>query len=69
MAACFDRERLMTEYNNAVMLFSASVQLLKECNGNGHHKFAEQYQITEQARLHVENFRKMLELHRAEHDC
>jgi hypothetical protein len=67
MSTCADRERLMTEYNEAVILFSASVKLLKESNGNGHQKYAEQYQVTEQARLHVDNVRKMLELHRAEH--
>ena len=69
MPTCLHREKLMTEYNDAVVVFSANVKLLKECNGDGYHKFAEQYQATEQARLHVDNVRKMLELHRGEHGC
>ena len=69
MPKCPDREKLMTQYHDAVVIFSSSVMLLKESNGNGHRKFADQYEVTEQARLHVENVRKILEAHRAEHGC
>ena len=31
--------------------------------------FAEQHQLTELARLHADNARSMLEIHRMEHGC
>jgi hypothetical protein len=68
MPTCPDRERLTSEYHDAVVKFSATVSHLKECNGNGN-GFADAHRTTELARLHTENARIMLELHRAEHDC
>ena len=68
MPTCSDRERLIVEYNEAVQKLSESVNRLKACNGDGH-GFAEAHRATEKARLHAENTRMMLELHRAEHGC
>jgi hypothetical protein len=69
MPDCTDRKQLLVQYQDAVVIFSASVSVLEELSGNGHHNFADQYQATEQARLHVENARLMLVLHRDEHCC
>ena len=69
MPTCSDRERLMLEYHHAVEAFSKSVKLLKGCNGDGYHKFSDQNRATEQARLHAENARLMMEFHRSEHGC
>jgi hypothetical protein len=68
MSKCPDRERLIIQYNDAVIMFSASVGRLKGCNGDGK-GFAEAQRATELARLHAENARLMLEMHRAEHNC
>jgi hypothetical protein len=68
MPRCPDRERLTTQYHDAVVIFSASVTHLKGCNGDGN-GFAEAQRETDVARLHAENARVMLEMHRAEHGC
>ena len=68
MLKCEHRERLTIQYNDAVVTFAASVSCLKECNGNGN-GFAKAQRATETARLHAENARLMLEIHRAEHNC
>jgi hypothetical protein len=68
MPRCPDRERLTIQYHDSVVVFSASVSRLKECNGNGN-GFADVHRATEQARLHAENARTMLNAHRAEHGC
>jgi hypothetical protein len=68
MPTCPDRERLAIQYHDAVVLFSASVQCLKDCNGDGN-GFAAAQRQTELARLSTENARVMLEHHRAEHGC
>ena len=68
MPSCPHRERLTIEYYDAVVLFSASVTTLKECDGN-RHRFVEAHQASERARLHVENARMMLGIHRDEHGC
>jgi hypothetical protein len=68
MPKCEHRERLAIQYNDAVVKFAASVNRLKECNGNGN-GFAEVQRATELARLQAENARLMLEMHCAEHNC
>jgi hypothetical protein len=69
MPTCHDRERLTVQYHDAVEMFSASVKLLRECNGYTPRTFADQHRATELARLHSENARVTLELHRHEHGC
>jgi hypothetical protein len=68
MPKCEHRERFTIQYNDAVVMFSASVQRLKECNADGN-GFAAAQRASELARLHAENARLMLEMHRAEHNC
>jgi hypothetical protein len=68
MSKCEHRERLTIQYNDAVVTFAAAVNHLKECNGSGN-GFAEAQRAAELARLHAENARLMLEMHRAEHNC
>ena len=68
MPTCPDRERLIVQYHNAVVMFSASISRLKACNGDGK-GFSATHRETELARLHAENARLMLEMHRSEHDC
>jgi hypothetical protein len=68
MHACVDRNRLVKEWNEAVLNFSKAVSLLKACNGDGKN-FAKHYHATEEARLQAENTHLMLEIHRAEHGC
>jgi hypothetical protein len=69
MPDCKHREKLCVEYDDAVVLFSASVTLLRHCHGDSFHDFAEQYKVTELARLDTEDVRLRLELHRKEHGC
>jgi hypothetical protein len=69
MLTCPHREKLIDEYHHAVDTFSKSIKLLRKCNGDGYQKFADQHRVTEQARLHAENARMMLDLHRVEHGC
>ena len=69
MPDCKHREKLCVEYDDAVVLFSASVTLLRQCHGDNSHEFAEQYKVTELARLDTEDVRLRLELHRNEHGC
>jgi hypothetical protein len=66
MSDCVHRNQLVKEWNEAVLSFSKAVSLLKASNANGV-EFAKQYHITEEARLHAENARLTLELHRTEH--
>ena len=68
MPTCPYRERLMNQYHDAVLIFSSSIRTLKGCNRDGH-GFAEAHQATGEARLHAENARTMLNLHREEHGC
>jgi hypothetical protein len=68
MPACPDRERFTIKYHDAVVIFSASVHRLRECNGDGN-GFAAAQRQTELARLNAENARMTLEIHRAEHNC
>jgi hypothetical protein len=67
MPTCPHRDRLISEWNKAVRDFSKSISRLKAALDNG--SFADEKQATEQARLHAENARTMLNLHRAEHGC
>lgn len=69
MPTCIDRELLIVEYHHAVEAFSESVKLLRDCHGDGFKRFAAQHRATELARLHVDNVRQILEVHRAEHGC
>ena len=70
MPPCDNRDRLLTEYRDAVVMFSASVSRLKECHGHGDgNGFAAAQRAPEHARLHAENARLMLEMHRSEHGC
>ena len=68
MPKCEHRNRLLGEWQESLANFSDAVKRLRECSGDGS-KFAEQYRSTEQARLHAENARMMVEHHRAEHGC
>jgi hypothetical protein len=68
MPTCPDREKLTIQYDEAVVIFSASVTCLRGRNGNGN-GFAEAQHATELARLHAETARIMLAMHRAEHSC
>lgn len=68
MPDCTHRNQLVKEWNESVLAFSKAVSLLKACNGDGKN-FANQYHVTEEARLHAENAHLMLELHRTEHGC
>jgi len=62
-----------TETNSSasgIKLFRISPKpsaVLKAAVGNGN--FADEQQVTELARLHTENARTMLNLHREEHGC
>lgn len=67
MSTCPHRDDLMREWNKAVSEFSKSISRLKAAIANEH--FADEQHATEQARLHTENARTMLNLHRAEHGC
>ena len=69
MPHCPHRERLCIKYDDAVVLFSASVTLLRQCHGDSSDEFAEQFKATELARLDAEDVRLRLELHRNEHGC
>ena len=68
LPTCEDRERLVTEYRDALGKFSAAVKRLRQCDRDAH-RFADEHQATEIARLHAENARAMLELHRSQHGC
>ena len=66
--ACEHREQLITEWHEAVVRFSHAVKRLRQCDGDAR-RFADEHHATEQARLHAENARMMLNLHRDEHGC
>jgi hypothetical protein len=68
MADCAQRNHLVKLWNEAVLAFSQAVGQLKACRKSDQ-AFAEQHQLTEMARLHADNARSMLELHRTEHGC
>jgi hypothetical protein len=68
MPDCVHRNHLVKLWNEAVLGFSEAVNKLKACPKTDR-GFTEQYQATEQARLHAENARVMLNLHRDEHGC
>ena len=63
MATCPHRQKLSSEYNDAVVMFSASVNCLRDCHGDSLHKFAEQRQETEIAQKYAQSVRVMLEVH------
>ena len=67
MLTCPHRQQLTEEWNQAVSEFSKSIRRLKDAIGN--EGYANEYRATEQARLHAENARTMLNLHRSEHGC
>jgi hypothetical protein len=63
---CIQRDRLISDWHEAVQGFSDSLGRLRKVAESG---FAEQYKATELARLHCENARMIVELHRTEHGC
>jgi hypothetical protein len=65
---CTHRNQLVKLWNEAVLAFSQAVEKLSSCKGNDQ-QFKQQHQLTEMARLHADNARSMLELHRTEHGC
>jgi len=67
MPDCERRNQLVKEWYEAVAAFSHSVRQLRTCIGDV--SFAEHRQETELARLHADNARMILELHRDEHGC
>jgi len=68
MADCAQRNHLVKLWNELVLAFSQAVGQLKACRKSDK-AFAEQHQLTEMARLHADNARSMLEIHRTEHGC
>ncbi len=68
MRECTHRNHLVKLSNEAVLAFSQAVGELAACKGNDR-QFKEQHQLTEMARLHADNARSLLELHRREHGC
>ena len=68
LPTCDDRKRLLAEYQDALRKFSAAVGRLQECDRDAR-RFADEHLATEMARLHAENTRTMLNLHRDEHGC
>jgi hypothetical protein len=68
MADCAQRNNLVKLWNEAVLAFSQAVSQLKACQKSDR-AFVQQHQLTEMARLHADNARSMLELHRTEHGC
>jgi hypothetical protein len=68
VADCAQRNHLVKLWNEAVLGFSKAVAQLKACQKSGT-AFAEQHHLTEIARLHAENARSMLDIHRTEHGC
>ncbi len=67
MPTCPHADQLIGEWHEAVSEFSKSIRRLKKAIGN--ESCADEQQATEQARLHAENARTMLELRRSEHGC
>jgi hypothetical protein len=65
---CAERERLVSQWHDAILDFANCVGGLAARNNNGN-GFAAHYDKTERARQHTENARSMLELHRTEHGC
>jgi hypothetical protein len=68
MPDCLQRNHLVKLWNDSVLAFSEAVAKLKACQESDK-AFAEQHQLTELARLHADNARSMLEIHRTEHGC
>jgi hypothetical protein len=68
MQDCAQRDRLIKQWHDAILAFAHCVSQLGVRKGSGD-GFSKQYQETELARLHAEDARMMLELHRTEHDC
>ena len=66
--ACNRREHLITEWLAAVAKFSAAVKRLRQCDRDAR-RFADEHHATEQARLHADDARARLALHREEHGC
>ena len=67
MLTCPRRDQLTDDWNQAVSEFSKSIRRLKAAIGN--ESYADEHRATEQARLHAENARTMLNLHGEEHGC
>ena len=67
MRDCTQCNHLVKLWNEAVLAFSQAAEKLSACKGND--QFKRQHHLTEMARLHADNARIMVELHRAEHGC
>jgi hypothetical protein len=67
MPDCERRNQLVRELRDALEKFSHSINQLRASVGDVN--FAQQLQATELARLHADNARTILELHRSEHGC
>ena len=63
MRDCLQRDRLIAEWHEAVNEFSEDLAMLRACRDD--RRFSEHYKASELARLHAENARMMLEIHRA----
>jgi hypothetical protein len=61
MRDCIKRDRLIHDWHEAVLKFSDSLSRLRKCAAS---RFADQHKATEIARLHCENARMMLDVHR-----
>ncbi len=66
MRNCPDREDLIVQWHGALLMFAHSVSQLSVHKENGNFNWQPE---TEQARLHAENARTMVELHCTEHGC
>jgi hypothetical protein len=68
MPACPQRERLIVEWNEAVLKFSKSIRRLKAAIEDG--DFADQHRAIELARQHAENaLNDSTTLPRRTHNC
>ena len=68
MRDCVQRDQLIGEWHEAILKLANQLSQLSKCSGDAA-KFAKQHNATEHARLHAENARMMLELHRKDHGC
>ena len=68
LPVCEYKNKLLTEWQQAIKAFSGAVRRLQHCNGDAT-IFAVEQRAAELARLHAENARVMVEHHRSEHNC
>ena len=67
--ACPQRDEIIIEWRESVVIFADEVKRLAACTGGNREGFLDQFQITDQARQHCEDVHTALRLHRVEHEC